>query len=87
MQNVTATELARRLREILDDVEFHRKSVTIIRNKRPIARLLPGAQEMTARQAMCDLHGIVGDEAAEGWQEDRRTGRTLDIEMKDPWAT
>lgn len=33
MHTVSATELARRLREILDEVEFRGHAVTIMRNK------------------------------------------------------
>ena len=87
MQTVSATELARRLREILDGVEFRGQVVTIMRNKRPIARLLPGAQEMDAIQALSDIYGVVGEEVADGWAKESRVGGTLADEVRDPWAS
>ncbi len=87
MHVVTATELARHLREILDNVEFRGDAVTITRNNRQIAHLLPGARWMTAKQAFSDLYGIVGEEAGTGWMEDSRTGETLKEGIRDPWAT
>ena len=85
MLTVTATEMARRLREILDRVEFRGESVTVVRNKRAVARIMPGAQEMTAREAFAGLQGIVGEDAARGWHADRRSSHTIDSELRDPW--
>ena len=85
MQTVTATELARRLREILDGVEFRGDALTIVRNKREIARLLPGPQQMRAKQTFFDLHGIVGEKAATEWRQDGNIPETLEEGIRDPW--
>ena len=85
MLTITATEMARRLREVLDRVEFRGESVTVMRNKRAVARIMPGAQAMTAHEAFADLQGLVGEEAAAGWHGDRRLNETLDEELRDPW--
>lgn len=85
MQIVTATDLARRLREILDGVEFRGDALTIVRNKREIAQLLPGPQQMRAKQAFFDLHGIVGEEAAAGWLQEGSAAETVEEGIRNPW--
>ena len=85
MQTVTATELARRLREILDGVEFRGDALTIVRNKREIAQLLPGPQQMRAKQTFFDLYGIVGEEAAAGWRKDGDVVESIEEGIRDPW--
>ena len=87
MITITATEMARKLRHILDQVEFRHESVTVLRNKRPVARILPGPQSMTALEALGDLYGIVGEEAGAGWTEEARQDERLSDGMRDPWAT
>ena len=87
MQTVSATELARNLRQILDGVEFRRDSILVVRNKRPVARLLPSLSAMTAKDALSDLHGIVDDNAARDWLGDSRTGGSIAEELRDPWDT
>lgn len=66
-------------------VEFRGESVTVMRNKRAVARIMPGAQAVTAHEAFADLQGLVGEEAAAGWHGDRRLNETLDEELRDPW--
>jgi len=87
MQAITSTHLARHLREVLDRVEFRHDSVTVVRNKKPIARIVPGVRHITALEAMSDLYGIVDSRAAEHWAEEGRTGGSVAGEMKDPWAS
>ena len=85
MITITATEMARQLRAVLDRVEFRGESVTVVRNKREIARIVPGAQELRAREAFMDIQGLVGEEAAATWYADSRNDRTLQGELRDPW--
>ncbi|GAB6040778.1 type II toxin-antitoxin system Phd/YefM family antitoxin [Endothiovibrio diazotrophicus] len=87
MITITATEMARKLRHILDQVEFRHESVTVMRNKRPVARIFPGTQEMTALEALGDLYGIVGEEAAAHWGDDARNDETVGDGVRDPWDT
>ncbi len=88
MPTITATELARNLRKVLDQIEFRHESVTIIRNRREIARILPGPQVMTAEQAFIDIYGVVGEEAGQGWATDSLVSEeNLEQGIRDPWAT
>jgi antitoxin (DNA-binding transcriptional repressor) of toxin-antitoxin stability system len=88
MRQVTATELARNLRDVLDRVEFRREAHLVCRNQHPIARIIPGPAHQTALEAMEDLYRTLPEEAAEGWVRDSRTAiRDRLGELKDPWAS
>lgn len=86
MKSLTATELARNLSRVLDNLEYGREEIVITRNKRSVARLVPGAPSMTAHEAMNDLYGLLLDEEGAAWLRDAR-GReaVLSEELRDPW--
>ena len=86
MKTLTATQLARNLRCVLDGLEQGGEEIVIVRKNHPVARLVPGAPAMTALEALSDLYGILPDEEGESWLRDsRRPGGTLDEELRDPW--
>jgi antitoxin (DNA-binding transcriptional repressor) of toxin-antitoxin stability system len=88
MERITATELARNLRALLDRVSEGREEYLVERGRRPVARILPSPGELTAEQAMADLYRTLPDGAGDSWLEDARKGETvLDDELRDPWAT
>lgn len=90
MKTITATDLARNLRGVLDRLAVDREEVVVERNHQPVARLLPGPGRQTALEAMADLYRTLPQDAARGWLEDSRAGpggRSLDDEARDPWAT
>ena len=87
VRKVTATELARNLRQILDGIEFRGEQIVIVRNKRSIAHIIPGPARMTALEAMADLCRTLPVDAAEDWIEDSRGSGTQDriSSLTDPW--
>lgn len=72
MKTITATELGRKLREVLDAVARDGAEVLIERNRKPIAVLQPAPGRQTALQALTDLHRTLPDCAADGWAEGTR---------------
>ena len=72
MQTVTATDLARNFRTMLDRVEFRHEALLIMRNNHPVARIVPGPATMTAAEAFADLYGTLPEEAGRGWLADSR---------------
>lgn len=90
MIEITSTELARKLKKILDRVEHKGEEVIITRNNHRIARLLPGAGKMTALEAMSDLYATLSPGAAKGWLDESRAfssqPQNLD-QLKNPWGT
>ncbi len=84
---VTATELARNLREILNAVEFGSATVAVVRNKRVIATISPRPPLMTAEKALAGVWGLVGEDAGKDWGKDARSGESLDVGLRDSWAS
>ena len=87
MQTITATELARNLRQVLDRLAVGGEEIVVERNQRPIARLLAIPPRQTALEVMADLYRTLPEPAARGWLTDARSDDTLDQALRDPWAT
>ena len=91
MRSITATELARNLRRVLDRLAIEGEEIVIERNREQVARLLPGPARQTALQAMADLYRTLPEDAAATWEADSRRGRwkgsRLDKGVRDPWAS
>ena len=91
MKIITATNLARNLRRVLDRLAIEGEEVVIERNRQQIARLVPGPARQTALEAMSDLYRTLPDDAAAAWEADSRKGRwkgsRLDKGFRDPWAS
>jgi len=91
MKTITATELARNLRRVLDRLAIEGEEVVIERNREQVARLLPGPARQTALEAMADLYRTLPEDAAANWEADSRKGRwkgtRLDKGVRDPWAS
>lgn len=90
MKTITATELARNLRQVLDNLAVQGEEVAIERNHQQIARLVPGGRFMTALEAMADIYKTLPEPAARGWEKAgrARTGEKLGSRgVRDPWAS
>jgi antitoxin (DNA-binding transcriptional repressor) of toxin-antitoxin stability system len=91
LKAITATNLARNLRRILDQLASEGEGIVIERNRQPVARLLPGPSRQSALEAMADLYRTIPDDAAATWETDSRKGRwkgsRLDKGIRDPWAS
>lgn len=85
MQTITATDLSRNFRVMLNRVEFQHEELLIIRNNAPIARLVPGPATMTAVQAFADLYQTLPKEAGEGWLTESRLDENMKDEVRNPW--
>jgi prevent-host-death family protein len=87
MKTLTATALARNLSRVLDRMEHESGEVVIVRNRRPVARLIPVTPVMTALEALGDLYRTLPDDEGARWLRDsRRRGGKHSAEMRDPWA-
>jgi hypothetical protein len=84
MLTISATDLARRTREVLDKVVIQRASIIVERNEMVIARITPEFPHMTASEALAGLEGGLSPEEADAWLEDSRGG--FDESVRDPWA-
>ena len=87
MQTITATDLSRNFRVMLNRVEFQHEELIIVRNNTPIARLVPGPATMTAAEAFGDLYGGLPQQAGEHWLADSRSDDLQEGEVRNPWAS
>ena len=88
MKRITATELARRLSEVLDRLAVEGDEIVIERNHRQVARLIPGPGCLSALEAMADIYRTLPEDAASGWEADSRAnlkGNRLPKGVRDPW--
>jgi len=87
MVTMTATEVARNFSRVLDSLEHGEKEVGIVRNNRPVARLVPEPRQMTAREVLEGIYGMLSEEEGEDYLRDMASfDRPLATEMRDPWA-
>jgi antitoxin (DNA-binding transcriptional repressor) of toxin-antitoxin stability system len=88
---ITATELARNLSRVLDQLVTEGGEVVIERNSRRVACLTAAPVQQTALEAMADIYRTLPEDAAAGWEADSRRynpkSATLDKGMRDPWVS
>lgn len=70
---ITATDLARNLSRVLDQLAAEGGEVTIERNSRRIARLVASPGHQTALEAIADLYQTLSNDTAVSWESDART--------------
>ena len=91
MRTITATNLARNLRRVLDRLAIEGEDIVIERNHQQVARLLPGPARQTALEALADLYRTIPEESIKTWEADSRKvrwkGDRLDKGLRDPWAS
>ncbi len=86
MRRITATELARNLKQMMDLVEFKGEELVIVRNNHQVAKITPGPATMNALEAMADLYRTLPDDAGTTWVRDSRKGAADKIAtVRDPW--
>ncbi len=85
MQTISATDLARNTREILDRVANGGESIAVERNHALIATIRPAEPTMTGVQALSALPAAtLTVEQATAWLRDSRDG--FDEAVLNPWG-
>jgi antitoxin (DNA-binding transcriptional repressor) of toxin-antitoxin stability system len=85
MQTISATDLARNTREILDRVASGGETVIIERNHTMIAQIVPPVRTMTALQALAGLTSpMLTITQAATWLKDSK--EDFGDAVRDPWA-
>lgn len=84
MQTITATDLARNTRKILDAVAGRGETVLVERNHVAIARIVPPLPAMTASQALAGFKPLLTAEQAADWLRNSRNA--FDEAVADPWG-
>ena len=91
MKTMTVTEVARNFSSVMDGVESEQEEVVLVRNHKPVARLVPEPPEMTAIEVLGDLYRTLDDETADALAEAIKStrkgaGATLKS-TRNPWAS
>lgn len=85
MHAISATELARNTRDILDRVVTQGEVVTVERNRTVIAQIKPPQKSMTASQALSGLtFPLLSPLQASDWLRESKEG--FDDLESAPWA-
>ena len=85
MHTISATDLARNTREILDKVASGGETVTIERNHTMIAQIVPLRRNMTASHALAGLAlPMLTLTQATAWLKDSK--EDFGDAVRDPWA-
>jgi len=87
IKRITATELARNLSAVLDQVRETGEEFVVERGRQSVAHVTPSPGIMSAEQALADLHESCDPAAAESREDDARRGdAALSDELCDPWS-
>jgi len=83
MSVVTATDLARNTRQILDKVAGNGETIAIERNQVVVAKITPVGRPMNAAQTLAGLKPTLSPTQGEAWLSDSRY--EFDNGLRDPW--
>ncbi|MCC7032086.1 MAG: type II toxin-antitoxin system Phd/YefM family antitoxin [Acidobacteria bacterium] len=90
MKTLSATDVARNFSAVLDRIERDQEEVVLVRNRRPVARLVPEPPAADALSVFGDLYRTLDDNTAGQLAlavrraRARRRGRVS--ELRNPWA-
>ena len=65
MKTLTVTEVARNFSAVMDGVESDQEEIVLVRNHKPIARLVPEPQAQNALEVLGDLYRTLDDHTAD----------------------
>ena len=72
MISLSITEFSKKMKAMLNLVEYKGEEIVLIRNKHKIARITPGSPHLTAMEAMSDLYRTLPEDAAADWEKDSK---------------
>jgi antitoxin (DNA-binding transcriptional repressor) of toxin-antitoxin stability system len=91
MKTLTVTEVARNFSAVLDGVEKRQEEVVLVRNRRPVARLVPEPPAQSALEVLGDLYRTLDEDTASALaaaiEGARKSARGKLDELRDPWVS
>ena len=91
MKTLTVTEVARNFSAVMDGVEAEQEEIVLVRNHRPVARLIPEPPAQTALEVLGDLYRTLDDKTADALvksiDDTRKTGKRTVKDLPNPWAS
>ena len=65
MKTLSVTKVARNFSAVMDDLERDQEEVVLMRNQKPIARLVPESPQRNALEVLGDLYRTLDDKTAD----------------------
>ena len=91
MKTLTVTEVARNFSAVMDGIESEQEEIVLVRNHKPIARLVPEPQAQNALEVLGDLYRTLDDDTANALTKaidsGKKTKRGTLNELRNPWAS
>ena len=90
MKVLSVTQVARNFSDVVDSVEQKQEEIVLLRNRRPVARIVPASEPQNALEVFGDLYRTLDDKTADALSSaiasnrKKRTGRLS--ELRNPWA-
>ena len=75
MKTLTVTEVSRNFSAVMDGIESEQEEIVLVRNHRPVARLVPEPPAQNALEVLGDLYRTLDDETADALATAIRSGR------------
>ena len=90
MKTLTVTEVARNFSSVMSGVEADQEEIVLMRNHKPVARLVPEPQAQNALEVLGDLYRTLDDDTADALAEavhsSKNTKQGSLNELRNPWA-
>ena len=90
MKTLTVTEVARNFSAVMDGVEAEQEEIILVRNHRPIARLVPKPPAQTALEVLGVLYRTLDDKTADALAKaikGARKGSEGNLkDLRNPWV-
>lgn len=91
MKTLNVTEAARDFSSVMKAVEAGQEEVLLMRNRKPVARLVPEPAPQDALEVFGDICGTLDEEAADALSSAiegvKKSGRGRVRELRNPWAS
>ena len=91
MKTLSVTEIARNFSAVMDGIEAEQEEIVVVRNNKPIARLVPEPPAQNALEVLGDLYRTLDDETADALADainaGNKTRRGTIRELRNPWAS
>ena len=90
MKTLTVTEVARNFSSVMNGVETDQEEIVLMRNHKPVARLIPEPQAQNALEVLGDLYRTLDDDTADALADAINSGKKAKrgslTELRNPWA-
>ena len=91
MKTLSVTEVARNFSAVMDEVERDQQEIILVRNQKPIARLVPESAAQNALEVLGDLYRALDDKTADALVQAigvAKQGKVKTLKaLRNPWVS